>query len=447
MSGQPRRVVVVGATGLLGGQLVRALWQLGVPLLCVHSGRHAAPGDASAWPGVQWLAADLRAAPPAAFWLAHLQPGDVVVNAAGVLREESASELEAVQHRAPAALFDACAATPVACVVQVSALGADPQAPASFLATKGRADQHLLACRVRGVVVRPSLVWSQGGASARLFAALAVLPLLALPAGGRQAVQPVHIDDVIAGLLALVFAPGPAPGPVIDMVGPQALSLAAYLGALRRALGARRAAAVLPVPPRLFVGAARLAQAMGAQLVSAASARMLLAGNAAPVDGFTALLGRLPRAPTAFVGPGERGALRREALLFWLVPLLRVALAAVWLWTATVSAGLFPIDQSLALLQAVGASAAMAPWLLWGAVGFDLVLGLATLLAPVRWRVRLVWPLQLALMALYTVILSWRLPDFWLHPFGPLSKNLPMAAAIALVWAVDAAGLRRPAPR
>jgi hypothetical protein len=174
---------------------------------------------------------------------------------------------------------------------------------------------------------------------------------------------------------------------------------------------------------------------------------MLLAGSAAPVDGFAALLGRVPRAPAAFVGPGERGALRREALLFWLVPLLRVALAAVWLWTAAVSAGLFPIDQSLALLQAVGASAAMAPWLLWGAVGFDLLLGLATLLAPVRWRVRLVWPVQLALMALYTVILSWRLPDFWLHPFGPLSKNLPMAAAIALVWAVDAAGLRRPAPR
>jgi hypothetical protein len=37
----------------------------------------------------------------------------------------------------------------------------------------------------------------------------------------------------------------------------------------------------------------------------------------------------------------------------------------------------------------------------------------------------------------YSAIIAWRLPEFWLHPFGPLTKNLPMLAAIALLYALE----------
>ena len=444
MSAWPLRVVIVGATGLLGSHLVRALWQLGVPLLCVHSGRHPTQGQASAWPGANWLAADLRDALPPTFWLSHLRAGDVVVNAAGVLREGSPGELDAVQRAAPVALFDACAARGVRCVIQVSALGAHPDARIPFLATKGMSDQHLLSTGMRAFVVRPSLVWAREGPSAGLFAALAALPVVLLPARGGELLQPGHIDDLTAGLLALVLSPERLDGPVIDMVGDRPLTLAGYLGKLRGALGLRRTQIVLPMPAAAFVRMSALAAALGSRLVDGASARMLLAGNAAPSDGFAALLGRAPRAAGSFVAPAERAAMLREARLFWLLPLLRMAVALVWLWTAAVSAGLYPVPQSLALLEAAGTAPGFARMLLPGAVAFDLLLGLATLAAPARWRVRVVWPLQLALMAFYTAVLSWQLPQFWLHPFGPLSKNLPMGAAIGVLWAADAAALHRP---
>ena len=438
MTARPARVVVVGATGLLGARLTTALSQLGVPLLCVHSGRTAQRpmhGDAGS---TAWLAADLRAVPDSSFWRGHLRAGDVVVNAAGVLREDAPGLLAAVHHAAPAALFDACAAVGAACVIQVSALGAHPDAPTPFLATKGQGDEHLLTSRVRGVVVRPSLIWAGDGPSARMFAALAALPLLVLPAGGHQAVQPVHIDDVIAGLVALVLAPERAPAAVIDLVGPLPLTLAAYLAQLRVALGLRRRQQVLSVSPRLFVLAARLLGALGSQLVNASSARMLLAGSAAPSGPVTALLGHAPRAPVTFLSARQGASALSRARLFWLWPALRLSVALVWLWTAAVSAGLYPVSQSLTLLESVGASAPLARVLLPGAVTFDLLLGLGSLAAPARWRARIVWPLQLAVMAVYTAILSWALPQFWLHPFGPLSKNLPMAAAVAMLWAVDA---------
>jgi hypothetical protein len=103
-----------------------------------------------------------------------------------------------------------------------------------------------------------------------------------------------------------------------------------------------------------------------------------------------------------------------------------------------VSIGLYPRDQSLELLARVGAHGALASLLLNGAALFDLALGLGTLMLTARLRARFLWPLQLALIGFYSVTISIAMPEFWLHPFGPLPKNLPMCAAILLLWALDA---------
>jgi hypothetical protein len=70
----------------------------------------------------------------------------------------------------------------------------------------------------------------------------------------------------------------------------------------------------------------------------------------------------------------------------------------------------------------------------------DLVLGVLTLAAPARWR-RPVWLAQLVLIAGYTALITLFLPEYWLHPYGPISKNIPLVALIALLWALE-----RPAP-
>jgi hypothetical protein len=49
----------------------------------------------------------------------------------------------------------------------------------------------------------------------------------------------------------------------------------------------------------------------------------------------------------------------------------------------------------------------------------------------------LLWWLQIALMLGYMVLITWALPEFWLHPFGPILKNLPMLAAVALLLALE----------
>ena len=110
---------------------------------------------------------------------------------------------------------------------------------------------------------------------------------------------------------------------------------------------------------------------------------------------------------------------------------LRISIAIVWMWTALLSAGLYPVDDSLALLARVGLHGTLAVATLYVAAGLDLAMGIATLALRRR---RMLWLVQLALIAGYTVIISVALPEQWLHPFGPVLKNLPMMAAILLLY-------------
>jgi cell division protein FtsW (lipid II flippase) len=72
--------------------------------------------------------------------------------------------------------------------------------------------------------------------------------------------------------------------------------------------------------------------------------------------------------------------------------------------------------------------------MLYGAALFDVLLGLGTLFLRRR---RLLWLMQLALIGFYTIVIALRLPEFLVHPYGPLTKNLPMLAAIWLLYELE----------
>jgi hypothetical protein len=282
------------------------------------------------------------------------------------------------------------------------------------------------------VVAQPSLVFGPGGASARLFLQLAGLPVLALPAGGRQPVQPIHVDDVVAALVALVESREPVG--TIALVGPRPMPLRDYLQALRAAMHLAPAP-VLAVPAALVGVAARLGDVVPASPLDSERWRMLQRGNAAPADAVTALLGRAPRPVEAFLAPESADAVRSDAQLGALLPLLRLSLALVWIVTGVVSLGVYPVEQSYELLARAGVPTALRPLALYGAALLDLALGVATL--TMRSRRRWLWLAQIALIAGYTAVISVRLPEYWLHPYGPILKNLPILALLLLLFVLD----------
>jgi hypothetical protein len=118
----------------------------------------------------------------------------------------------------------------------------------------------------------------------------------------------------------------------------------------------------------------------------------------------------------------------------WLLPLLRASVGLLWIATGIISLGVYPVEESYALLARVGVIGALAPFALYGAAILDLALGIAVFTLRRR---RVLWRAQIGLILVYSIVIAWKLPEFWLHPFAPLLKNIPLIAAIVLLHELD----------
>jgi uncharacterized protein YbjT (DUF2867 family) len=422
------RVLLTGATGFIGRHLAVALQHAGHEVVAVVRRPGAAVSGVSSQ-----IEGDFTRDLQASDWLPRLAGIDVVVNAVGILREHGTQRFDTLHEAGPIALFRACAAAGVRRLVQISALGADNHAQSRYHLSKKAADDALLALPLQASIVQPSLVYGPGGASARLFNLLASLPRLVLPGPGLQQVQPIHVDDAVQALVTLVERPEPR-SRRIALVGPKPLTLREFLAGLRASMGLPPTAA-WPVPMPLVRLAAHAGRWWPGALLDDESLAMLMRGNTAPAHDTTALLGRPPRAVGQFIAPGLAPGAGVMAQLAWLLPLLRVSIALVWIVTGVLSLGVYPVDESYALLARLEVHGVLAPVLLYGAAVLDLLLGVLTLTLK-RHRPQL-WLVQLALILGYTLLITWRLPEFWLHPYGPILKNIPMLAAIVTLMALE----------
>src|SRR5690554_2861348 len=113
------RILLTGASGFIGRRLAAELSHAGHQVICA-----VRRPTASLPPSVSHVCIDFNQAVRANDWAAALEGVDVVVNTVGIFRETPGQSFDTIHRAAPAALFEAAAATGVKHVVQLSALGA-----------------------------------------------------------------------------------------------------------------------------------------------------------------------------------------------------------------------------------------------------------------------------------------------------------------------------------
>lgn len=428
MSQQPRHVLVLGAYGFIGAQVVRALQQEGVEVTGLGSDPVA---SARVLPDIIVKQGDMRQMLSAKDWHPYLTGIDLVINCAGALQDTASGDLERLHHRAIAALATAATEEKVA-IVQVSAVGATLEASTDFMRSKARGDAALLASGARVTILRPGLVIGQGAFGGtlllRMLAAVPVIQPVALPG---TPVQSVMIDDVTDAVVTAAMG-GLSEG-VYDLVEDTPDSLENVVLATRRWLGFRAPHLIFRVPDWILPLTARLADVAGHLGWRSPLRRTAIAVLKNGVTGnpiaYRSATGRSIRPlDQALRGISVGREHRLDARMALMMPVVIATLCLFWLASGLI--GVWQVESAAKLLQATGWSAPLskASVVFWSFV--DIALAAAVLYRP--WAGR-------ACLAMVTVSLVYLIsativtPGLWADPLGPMVKVTPgiMLALIA----------------
>lgn len=348
-----------------------------------------------------------------------------------MLQSGPGQSIEAIHAQAPIALFKACESAGVRRVLQISAISAEPAAQTAYARTKYAADDFLRTSSLDWVILRPSLVYAEGAyGGTALFRALAALPFaIPLPGKGGGVFRPIHAGDLAATVIELLRKPAIA-RVTIDPVGPDSLTLRDILLDLRRWLG-YAPARTFEIPISLVRIAARIGGLFGGP-VNSTALRQMEFGNDGALEPFVAITGIHPRRwKDALIAHPAQIQDRWHARLYFLRPLLRLSLAAMWF-----------VSGITGLIHRADLTILMTPWLadregsllVWCLSLFDIVIAG---LVVTRWRTGMTCMIQIFAAGAYTAALTVLDPGLWLAPFGPLLKNLPILVAIAVLAAIE----------
>ncbi len=228
----PREVLVVGATGTLGGMISRRLLdqRRAVRILARGGSAYQPLEDA----GAEVAKGDLKQR--SSLDEACKGVSTVVTTANSALRGPP-DTVESVDLAGNRNLIDAARGAGVRQFVFVSALGADPQSPVPFMQAKARTEAYLKESGIPYTIVSPNLymeVWIGMVVSAALQAGRAVT----LVGEGRRRHSFISMQDVAKFVTASIDNPA-AMNRQLVLGGPQAVSWREILATFERVRGAR----------------------------------------------------------------------------------------------------------------------------------------------------------------------------------------------------------------
>jgi uncharacterized protein YbjT (DUF2867 family) len=199
-----QQVTIFGGPGFIGRHLVEHLAAAGtsVRVAVRHPFKTAkSPSGAE----VQYLAADIlndeavRAA---------IRGSDTVINLVGILSPAGRQTYTALHEDGARRVAATAKHMGVTQFVHMSALGASGTAPALADRPKAAGEEVVRAAFPEATIIRPSLVFGPDDHFFNGVAKLARrLPALPLIGGGQTRFQPVYVEDVIAGFVAILANP------------------------------------------------------------------------------------------------------------------------------------------------------------------------------------------------------------------------------------------------
>ncbi len=416
------RVLLTGANGFVGAQLVAALRAAGHDVVaCVRD----PISFQRRFPSLHAFRADFNELTVPNDWMPFLRRIDAVINCAGILNESAGQSMMAVHYHAPTALFAACERAGIKKAIQISivSVGADTD----YAESKRKADDALMGMELDWTIFRPSLIYAKGayGGTAAIRGLAASPVAIPVPGDGAFPFQPIHINDFAKSVITSLEDNRYAKK-VLSPCGPDTLSLRDIAGRYRSWLGlsGQRSFSV-PLPLMRLAG--RIGDWCALSPLKSNLVAQLEYGNAANYVEFSSLTGIQSRSMAHMLEAEPAGTGELWQARGWLLQVfLRLLLVFYWGWSGIVGLNRLRYPGEDLLL-----SFGLTPY--WSGaietVGTVVCFSIAVMLAIGRWPVA-AFRLQIITLLIFVAFYTWLFPTFWAGQFGAMLSSFCVLGAV-----------------
>jgi uncharacterized protein YbjT (DUF2867 family) len=301
-----QRIVILGGTGFVGSYLVPRLAADGHELILLSRNRESHRALA-VLPRATIRSADIY---DDATLRKAFEGADAVINLIGILNPQGPHTFQRVYVDLAKRLIDACKATGVSRLHQMSSLKAG-QGFSQYLKTRGEAETLVKASPLHWTIYEPSVIFGEGdGLVTRFAALLRKMPVLPL-ARASSRIAPTYAGDVAEAIARCVADSKLSARCSFELYGPEVLTLGEIVRAIRDAAGLRTA--ILPLPDSLGRLQAQVAGMLPGKPFSPDNFLSLRTDSVGTTDGYAAL-GIVPQPFTPWLPQLIHGRPRQRRL-------------------------------------------------------------------------------------------------------------------------------------
>lgn len=236
------KLFLTGATGFVGGHLLKRLLREGHEVRClVRSGAWAAR---LAGQGAKPFPGDILEPQTV---VAGMKGADAVIQLVGIIKEIGAATFERVHFEGAKNVIDVAKQNGIRKFIQMSALGVRPNARSRYHQTKYRAEEYLKGSGLEYTIFRPSVIFGPGDGFVNLVADLVrKAPIVPLPGGGHNRLQPVSVYDVAEFFTQALVTPRSS-RQTLDLGGPENLEYREIVRRVMQVLGKKKPTVSVPI--------------------------------------------------------------------------------------------------------------------------------------------------------------------------------------------------------
>jgi len=395
-------ILILGVSGFIGRYLYDDLTQ---------QGHHVIGSSRAKVSRINWQHFDFKQ--NEAIWRTQLLGIDLVINATGIFQQSRSQLFSHVHDLGPKKLFTLCQTLDIK-LIQISAIGAEQEKPVTeFLASKRRADHVILSGKQANIVLYPGIVLGEQGKSTQQLSLLARLFCTPM-ALEKSTILPMISIEQLSEHIQFLIKNWPSSSYAKVMVAqPETIEL--LLGNLRRWMGLKHGYFIW-LPKQFLSFLFALFPRISIGVFNKQSINMLSAYSSTSYQPVTT-----ETASHSLLKDSASTEFNKKTQLNMLFYFNLMTLSIIWIMSGLSS--LISIDTSRDLISSLHMDIKWGELFIFTAAIGDIILGVLLFFPKFRaWVIKL----QIAVIITYSLIISLFIPEFWLHPFAPIIKNMAM---------------------